>query len=128
MKTLPREMWIDLLGKPFADSGRGPDVYDCVGLMIAIERRLGRDIPDWGSHVRLLAGALSRWEKITPGTEQPGDGILFRSSDPPWHIGVVYGQGYMLHASPDAGEVVRVRYNLPPWQGRIEGIYRWTSP
>ena len=120
--ALSSALWIDLLGKPFLDGGRGPDAYDCVGLLLEVERRLGRPIPSWGSHARLLAAAKQQWEPTTD--PQPGDGILLYSDDPPWHLGVVAGGGYMIHSHPSCG-VVRERYNAFPWQNRIEGFYKW---
>ena len=36
----------DLLGKPYRDHGRGPDAYDCYGLAIEVERRLGKTLRD----------------------------------------------------------------------------------
>jgi cell wall-associated NlpC family hydrolase len=122
MKTLPYALWADLLGKPFIEGARGPDAYDCVGLLLEIERRLGRAVPEWGSHARELGLALASWEPVTD--PQPGDGILIRSDDPPWHIAVVCGADLMIHAHPSCG-VVRERYNSFPWQARIEGFYRW---
>ena len=35
----------DLLGKPFAENGIGPDSYDCRGLAIECYHRLGRYFP-----------------------------------------------------------------------------------
>jgi cell wall-associated NlpC family hydrolase len=119
---LPSSLWLDLLGKPFSDGARGPYAYDCVGLLLELEYRFGNPVPAWVSHVRELAGALGSWEPITD--PQPGDGILIRSDNPRWHVGVVCGDGYMIHAHPDCG-VVRERYNCFPWQARIEGFYRW---
>lgn len=119
--TLPTSLWFDLLSKPFRDGARGPDAYDCVGLMLEVERRLGVELPPWGSHAREMAGALAHWTPVTD--PQPGDGILFESDDPPWHIGVVGGGGYMIHAHPSCG-VARERYNTFPWQNRIRGFYR----
>lgn len=122
MKTLPNTLWLDLLGKRFEDGARGPDTFDCVGLLLELQRRLGNDVPAWGSHARELAGAMARWERVED--VQAGDGILIYSDSPPWHIGVVTGEGWMIHAHPSCG-VVRERYNSFPWQARIEGFYRW---
>lgn len=118
-------LWLDLLGKPFRDGARGPEAYDCVGVFLEIQRRLGRDIAAWGSHTRLLAAAKEQWA-LTAAPE-PGDGILLHSINPPWHIATVCGHGYMIHAHPDCGSVVRERYNRFPWHNRIEGFYRWKS-
>jgi len=122
MKTLPATLWLDLLGKPFFEGARGPDAYDCVGLFLEMQRRLGLPVPAWGSHARLLPEAKTQWEPV--GDPQPGDGILIYSDDPPWHLGVVTGADYMIHSHPSCG-VVRERYNAFPWHNRIEGFYRW---
>ncbi len=121
MRTLPATVWMDLLGKPFASGARGPHAYDCVGLLLEIQRRLGVPLPPWGSHARELPGAMACW--IAVADVQPGDGILFTSDDPPWHVGVVCGAGYMIHAHPSCG-VVRERYDAFPWHNRIRGFYR----
>ena len=125
MKSLPYSIWSDLLGKPFCSGGRGPDAFDCVGLLIEVERRLGHPIRNWSSHARFLASAKNEWERVTD--PQPGDGILIYSTDPPWHVAVVCGGGFMLHVNRDAGQVTRERYDAFPWHKRIEGFYRWKS-
>jgi cell wall-associated NlpC family hydrolase len=120
--SLPAGMWLDLLGLPWRKDARGPDAYDCVGLLLEIERRLGYPVPAYASELSELSLAMLRWEPVE--TPIPGDGILIRSADPRWHIGVVCGGGYMLHSREGAG-VVRERYNSLPWLNRIEGFYRW---
>jgi cell wall-associated NlpC family hydrolase len=122
MKALPYELWADLLGKPFVEDARGPDAYDCVGLLLEMQRRVGNQVPAWGSDVNNLEPAKEHWERVSD--PQPGDAILIRSLDPLWHIGVVCGGGYMIHAHSSCG-VVRERHNAFPWHKRIEGFYRW---
>ena len=121
--TLPMAVWLDLLGKPFEDGARGPAAYDCVGLMLEVERRLGITLPPWGSDPRELAGAMAHWEKVTD--PQPGDAILMDAVDQRyrWHIGVVAGGGWMIHAREGVG-VVRERHNSFPWHNRVRGFYR----
>lgn len=119
--SLPTSLWLDLLGKPFCDGARGPEDYDCVGLLLELERRRGVELPEWGSHARELRGALAHWQPVTD--PEPGDGILFTSDRPLWHVGVVCGGGYMIHAHPGCG-VARVRYDAFPWHKRIRGFYR----
>ena len=122
MKPLPYIFWCDLLGKPWRKDARGPDAYDCVGLLIEMLRRLGFTIPAYASDIGAIDLALFDWELVTD--PQPGDAILIRSLNPRWHIGVVSGPGWMLHSREGAG-VLRERYNVFPWQARIEGFYRW---
>jgi hypothetical protein len=111
------------MGKPFEDGARGPAAYDCLGLMLEVERRLGVELPAWASDVRELAGALAHWEQVTD--PQPGDAILIDSDDPRWrfHIAVVESAGWMIHTRETTG-AVRERYNSFPWQNRIRGFYR----
>lgn len=123
--TLPYALWGDLLGKPFRTGARGPLEFDCVGLFLEIQHRLGVPVPEWRSHVRLLDMAKLQWERIASYDTQPGDGILIFGDNPRWHLGVVCGKGEMIHANEDAGAVVKERYNAFPWQNRIEGFYRW---
>jgi probable lipoprotein NlpC len=122
MKPIPYSLWCDLLGLPWRKDARGPDAYDCVGLLLEILRRIGLSIPDWTSDQSGMDAATPLWDPVTD--PQPGDLILIRSVAPRWHIGVVSGDGYMLHSREGAG-VLRERYNSFPWQGRIEGFYRW---
>jgi cell wall-associated NlpC family hydrolase len=122
MRTIPYSLWADLLPKPWREDARGPDAYDCVGFFLEIERRLGFPVPAYASEVDAVALAVADWELVTD--PQPGDAILIRSLNPRWHIGVVCGDGYMLHSREGAG-VAKERYNSFPWKARIEGFYRW---
>ena len=122
MRTIPYSLWADLLPKPWREDARGPDAYDCVGFFLEIERRLGFPVPAYASEVDAVALAVADWELVTD--PQPGDAILIRSLNPRWHVGVVCGDGWMLHAREGAG-VAKERYNSFPWQARIEGFYRW---
>lgn len=122
MQTIPYSLWADLLGKPWQKDARGPDAYDCVGLLLEVERRLGRKVPAYASDIRVVASALADCERVTEPL--PGDAILIRSANPRWHVAVVCGAGCMLHSREGAG-VVKERYNSFPWQARIEGFYRW---
>jgi cell wall-associated NlpC family hydrolase len=122
MPALPYTLWADLLGKPWQKDARGPDAYDCVGLLLEIERRLGRSVPEYASDIRVVASALAACDKVD--IPLPGDAILIRSANPRWHVAVVCGAGWMLHAREGAG-VLKERYNSFPWQARIEGFYRW---
>jgi len=43
--AFPEFRYTDLLGKEFAYGGRGPDAYDCYGLVIETRKRVGRTMP-----------------------------------------------------------------------------------
>lgn len=36
----------DILGKPYKAHARGPNAFDCYGLVIEVEKRLGHTMPD----------------------------------------------------------------------------------
>lgn len=57
----------DLLGKDFAYGGRGPDVYDCAGLVGEICRRLGKVWPV--DYVSNQDPCMIQWQ-ITTTAEQ----------------------------------------------------------
>ena len=121
--TLPPALWLDLLGLPWQADARGPQAYDCLGLLLEIQRRMGHIVPDWTSRESELDAAKSLWRPVTE--PEPGVAILIHGATPRWHIGVVTGGGYMLHASQHHGAVVRERYTAFPWHKRIEGFYSW---
>ena len=122
---LPESIWRDLLGRPYAEDARGPEQFDCVGLFLEIQRRLGRAVPPYPSDPMLVPAARKQWERVE--TPAPGDAVLIVSHDPPWHIAVVLEtepQPWMLHSNSAMG-VVRSRMDRFPWRNQIEGYYRW---
>jgi len=122
MQSIPYTLWADLLGKPWRADARGPDAYDCVGLLLEIERRLGYTLPDYASESHALLAAMAAWERVTD--PQPGDGILIYSAHPRWHVAVVCSPNMMLHSREGLGVAIE-RYSGFPWQSQIEGFYRW---
>lgn len=122
MEISPR-LYSDLVGKPFVNDGRGPDAYDCVGLLLEMQRRLGHVGADYASDVGAVSAiAEADWERV--GVAQPGDAILLRSSDPKWHVAVVIGPGRMIHSHPAAGVCLQ-RFDITFWKRCVEGFYRW---
>jgi cell wall-associated NlpC family hydrolase len=137
------QKWI---GAPFADKGRGP-AYDCWGLLWAVLRvQFGVEVPSYPGvsgemdnrdQVKELFEApaeLERWEEVPAGQERPGDGVLIRMRGQPWHVGVVAGDGMMLHIRDirDAAgnllpgsDACLEDYRSSKWRRRILGFYRW---
>lgn len=124
----------DLIGKPFADLGRGPDTYDCWGVVLEVNRRLGRELSDYGvschvwDHVEILQryqNAVGQFEKVANG-HQPGDVVLFRRFSGGLHFGVVIDQYYCLHTTENTG-IQMQRLDSPTMRKLIKGFYRWTG-
>jgi cell wall-associated NlpC family hydrolase len=119
----------DLIGKPYAIHGRGPDAYDCFGLAIEVCRRFGRKLDDSfydevsaDTGKRLIDETKSalKAERI-PGPEQGAIVEIFIAGSPR-HIGVCLGDGTFIHATQKLG--VRTS-ELSAWSKRIEGYYTW---
>jgi cell wall-associated NlpC family hydrolase len=70
------------LGTPFEFGGRGPDTYDCYGLIMAVLKERGVVIPDYTSPsdeakiAGLFAGNLHLWEKCE---KEPGAVVLINA-------------------------------------------------
>ncbi len=120
-------VYADLIGVPFVAGGRGPDGYDCWGVLQAVLHRLDRSPTDFPSNPDLLRYALSdEWQPLEASQVEPGDAILLRSSDSRWvwHIGVVVDGCRMLHAREGVGVCVE-RFDSPAYARRIAGYYRF---
>ena len=116
----------DLLGKPYKLHGRGPDGYDCYGLVIEVEKRLGRVLPDLyelfekKSEVRVitLSTAACGLEK----TDYPafGDIIVFKKKGRADHIAVYLKNGDFIHCDSNGVEIQNLKY-----YDRKGEYYKW---
>lgn len=95
----------DLIGIPYKDKGRDKSGYDCYGLVIECEKRLGKKLNDvvYDNHDIKLAQEnvptlnLVKTDIIKEGTviEMHGCGEL--------HIGFALDQKRMIHATTNQG-------------------------
>lgn len=118
----------DLVGKPFAEFGRGPEAFDCYGLVIEVSRRLGRPFPDYGSLPAASEACIRRIEErsgeLSPvASPEVGDVVLMGVAAPgrPDHLGVVTEPGWFLHTLPSRGACLS---RLSLWEQFILGVYR----
>jgi cell wall-associated NlpC family hydrolase len=119
------------IGLPYCEGARGPDAFDCYGLVAAVYRDVrGIVLPDWyqsepgpQSASRAIAAALRGELEVGRSTlvEQPGDLdiAVVGSNMRPHHVGVYFARG-VLHASRGFGSA---------WQplSRFVGIYPRTE-
>lgn len=120
----------DLVGASFAWGGRGPDAFDCYGLVMELHRRRGIALPDYrsptdgaegGKISAMMTMGLQLW-KETPKT--PGALIMIRlpfSS----HVATVIDDLRMIHTWEGSGGVVIER--IATWKHRIQGFYEYAG-
>lgn len=126
----------DYVGIPWLERGRDRAGIDCWGLMrLVYAERLGVDLPSFsaeyttvadGEAIRgLVNGNMDPWREIAAGDERPGDGLLMAVAGRP-HIGVVAGNGRVLHIERGAGAIIEsyLGYRLKKW---MRGVYRHAS-
>lgn len=131
--------YIDLLGVQFKYGGRGPDAYDCYGLVMECERRAtGRELPDLRSPEALydIANELDaqkyRWvcraskpegSSIPFSELQPGRVVEIRIKGLACHVGFIHRPRKFLHAWEGTNGVTQE--DLETWRARILGVYEY---
>ena len=132
LHALPPALYADLVGKPFARDGRGPEAYDCLGLVMAVLRRNGVALPAYAStpeelarqHTEGMLGPCYRLERADTGAV-----VLLRGLRPDErHLGLMLDRWHMLHASEDAGQVVKENLQRSIWGRRVLGYYFPENP
>lgn len=124
------------IGLPWADGGRGPQAYDCYGLIRLVYRQeYGIELP---SLTEAYASALERREVAallgedrplwaeTVGEPAEGDVVVLRVNGEPAHLGLVVEPGQMLHVRRKAAACLE-RYDGLRWRNCVEGFLRWAG-
>ena len=121
-----------LLGKPFAWRGRGPDEYDCWGLVHECLVRTGvPHVPDYPSSEEGAVNAATMldamgcgWRKL--GGPQPGAVVVLRSAFcGQWHCGFMLTSDLFLHTTEQTQGAVVERISSPLWTRLVVGYYLW---
>lgn len=124
------------IGKPFADGGRGPDAFDCWGLVMAVRGHFGLATPEY--HVscfaslainRLMAAPCAHGWRRCPSPDDLAVVVLRTSEEHPGlctHAGVVVGDGCFIHTFAKSMSVL-ARLDNPVWANRIAGVYQWNG-
>ncbi|MGW4205009.1 C40 family peptidase [Streptomyces sp. NPDC004726] len=88
------------VGKRYVWGGKGPDAFDCSGLLQYVYGRAARISIPAPSQTQALRGRA-----VSEAQAQPGDLVCY--GRPAWHIGIYAGGGQLLHAAnPKKGVVV----------------------
>lgn len=120
----------DLIGIPFADGGRGPDSYDCFGLLEELYRRRGIFLPTEPNPLSLeqkgvaIAASIERGEWVRIKEPEPYCAVAFRMI-PPYvtHIGMVLECRQKFIHTREGTNVAIERLNNIVWRHRIAGFY-----
>lgn len=124
---------------PFKAGGRSRDGIDCLGVgWLAHKEVYNIDMPSYtqdysGQDVdecnfrkigELIEGRLNEW--VSVDKEQEGDFILLKVGGGPFDVGLVVGQGLMLHIEKGIN-VCYESYKASQWRNRIYGFFRHPS-
>lgn len=125
------------IGAPYRAGARGPDAWDCYGLVAAVLRdRWGLDVPLWagldgrdaGERGRIMAALRAgAWTPVPAGQAAPGDVALLRLRGHPSHCAVVVATApriLALHTHGRIGAHLSV-LDGAAWGGRWAGTYRY---
>lgn len=128
-------MKIDVLrymGKPFLRGARGPDSFDCAGILqdIYAQRGIFIELPGWGvgesldDVSRVMDKAKNEWVRLC--APEPWCAVAMRGpSGLVDHVGVVLDDSQrFIHTMEDCGVMVE-RLDSMRWNQRIEGYYAW---
>lgn len=124
-------MFDDLYDLPFMIHGRGNGGYDCYGLVIEVERRLGREMKDLYEEYT-KENYLERLDENTRGfienmnlvkTDRPsyGDIIVFFENGKSVHVAVYLNRDDFIHCDGRGVHIDNLRtYFRKDWEG-----YKW---
>lgn len=130
--------WSDWVGLPYVDCGRGPDAFDCWGLVMAVQwAGRGVRLPSFltydrviidGDSSRAIANtkSLECWELVPVKEAHPFDVVVLNIGDNPNHVGVVIDSRLFLHSAREQASMIEP-YTGRRWKNRVEGVYRYHS-
>lgn len=135
---MPIPIWAGrYIGLPFKDHGRDRAGLDCWGLVrLVLAEQFALALPSLAAHYprttdqpsisRLIERETLHWQNINDTqTVRAGDVIVLRLNGAPMHVGVVIGDGRMLHIERGINSVIE-SYRTSRWESRIYGFFRYT--
>lgn len=105
---------VDAMGKPYRTGGRGPDQFDCSGLVYFAYKKIGVTLPVTAEE---QAGA---GVSVSTDGALPGDVAVFRI-DRSYHVGIMINGADFIHASKSRGVAVD-SLSIPYWTKSLQGF------
>lgn len=138
MRDVPGSVYADLIGAPFVWRGRGPNGFDCYGLVREMLVRTGTPMPEQDTPPEMAAVAslvalefaAGRWKPCGP---RAGVMVLFhmpvvidgKRHLATTHCGFMVNSFEFIHAWEQSGGVTVER--LHDWERRVAGFYTYTD-
>lgn len=116
---------VDLIGTPFVWGGRGPDGYDCWGLVRECYLRSGVTPPeyttpdDMAARIAAILSGVAEWD---PAEQGEGAMVLFELPMGMRHVGYCLGGDRFVHCWERSGGVCVERLSV--WKRWTQGFYR----
>lgn len=135
MRDLEIPAWVaPWIGRPYAVRGRGPDAFDCWGLVAAVvAERWGLELPSHAGEYEtaadrhdlaaVVAGGQSEWTEISPAAARVGDVVVLRLAGAECHVGLVVAPGWFLHSLRGCDSVIE-SWEHAAWRNRLAGVWR----
>lgn len=117
----------DLVGKPYRLGGRGPDAYDCAGLVVECLRRRGIDIeiPSTGSKSENYKAMMSILRQSWREVDVPREGVLVFIK--PAHVGMMVNRRELIHAAEWRDQVLIEYLDSPHLRPCFGGFYEYAG-
>jgi len=124
----------DMIGKPFVWGGRGPDSYDCGGVVNEVLNRIGIIYPDEvtpsieaSAYDKLKQHKNNYWKRQSiEGLPDAKMGVLMQNGET-WHVGIVLDMfGNFIHIR-EKSHVCINNTTSSPWKHFILGYYIYES-
>ena len=121
-----------LIGVPFHHRGRNERGVDCVGLILAVGRRVQNtglpfefiEYPDQPRSAFCYRRIRDFTKRITDREAGPGDIVLMHFEGQSTHFGILADNGKIIHASTSTGDVSEQHVEQITHTGRLVGFFR----
>lgn len=133
---MPVPIWAGrYIGLPFKGHGRDRSGLDCWGLArLVLAEQFSIALPSFATDYRRTSSAseieklirreVPKWKAASHEKAVAGDVVILRMRGSPMHVGIVLGDGHMLHIEQGTNSAIE-KYTGVRWKDRLFGFYRY---